>query len=547
MWNRVVGCCLLLFMGLWVRASEPSFGFGPKVLPWVLGPDMLESLQISVHEEVWLELAYSATPEGSVMHAEVAEKVWWIQDRGLVILGGTGLPLPASITQRATIYVHVFRDGLEVPDSPFLLMPQRECVEIGPNVDRVREALAGRAAVDASYLSQVANFLAQNLSELAVQGTSYCVAGYSGVSGEVVINSSGQWTGEAVSRTTAWSEESTPADFLRAKSGGLARSGTSLYGNSADTHVNLGHNNATTGAAGLNRQSCTVGGGEHNEASHDLATVCGGGSNRASGYGSIVAGGWHNTASDYYGVAGGGYDNTVEGSYSVVPGGRENVASGSYAWVGGRNMNLDPGADHSFVWGYAESPQSLTASDSVLFFPKGITGKVGINMPNPTATLDVAGDVRSQIGGTNFYMVPEGAIIMWSGSLASIPSGWQLCDGSNGTPDLRNRFVCGVNDGENPGATGGQDSITLNTSQMPAHAHIFTTNPAGSHTHQIYGNQTTGGWDYASMMANNTGGFNVVSTAPDHVHTGTTQLAGENAPIENRPAYYKLAFIMKMP
>ena len=51
--------------------------------------------------------------------------------------------------------------------------------------------------------------------------------------------------------------------------------------------------------------------------------------------------------------------------------------------------------------------------------------------------------------------LPSGVIVMWSGELDAIPSGWALCDGSNGTPDLRDRFVLGVGAPEYLGSTGG--------------------------------------------------------------------------------------------
>lgn len=56
--------------------------------------------------------------------------------------------------------------------------------------------------------------------------------------------------------------------------------------------------------------------------------------------------------------------------------------------------------------------------------------------------------------------VPNGAIIMWSGTVATIPDGFSLCDGSNGTPDLRNRFVIGAGDTYAVGATGGSSTTT---------------------------------------------------------------------------------------
>ena len=49
--------------------------------------------------------------------------------------------------------------------------------------------------------------------------------------------------------------------------------------------------------------------------------------------------------------------------------------------------------------------------------------------------------------------IPSGVIVMWSGSIDSIPEGWALCDGNNGTPDLRDRFILGTSEGEKPGGT----------------------------------------------------------------------------------------------
>lgn len=63
--------------------------------------------------------------------------------------------------------------------------------------------------------------------------------------------------------------------------------------------------------------------------------------------------------------------------------------------------------------------------------------------------------------------IPAGVILMWNSTIASIPSGWVFCDGTNGTPDLRNLFVrCSNTDagaGDNPGNTGGTDDPTAHT------------------------------------------------------------------------------------
>lgn len=105
---------------------------------------------------------------------------------------------------------------------------------------------------------------------------------------------------------------------------------------------------------------------------------------------------------------------------------------------------------------------------------------------------DPQGDVK-----TSGYPVPSGGIIMWSGTLASIPTGWALCDGSNGTPDLRNRFIMSVPDAvTNPGATGGASSQILTAANLPTHSHgagSLANSNGGVHNH---GGTTNNGGDH---------------------------------------------------
>jgi len=147
-------------------------------------------------------------------------------------------------------------------------------------------------------------------------------------------------------------------------------------------------------------------------------------------------------------------------------------------------------------------------------------------------------------------LVPAGVILLWSGSIASIPSGWNLCDGTNGTPDLRNRFVVAAGDTYAVGATGGADSVTLDASQMPAHTHTFSgsTNTTGAHTHTVAAGNSSGGSNIittGNARSNDTS--YTTSSAGDHSHTfsGTTASTGGGGSHENRPAYYALAYIQK--
>ena len=86
---------------------------------------------------------------------------------------------------------------------------------------------------------------------------------------------------------------------------------------------------------------------------------------------------------------------------------------------------------------------------------------------------------------TELGSIPSGLIAMWSGASDSIPNGWLLCDGNNNTPDLRNRFIVGAGSSYSVGNTGGSDTVSLNTNQIPAHSHGFSLSAAsaGAHTH----------------------------------------------------------------
>jgi hypothetical protein len=132
-----------------------------------------------------------------------------------------------------------------------------------------------------------------------------------------------------------------------------------------------------------------------------------------------------------------------------------------------------------------------------------------------------------------------GMIMLWSGSSATIPSGWLLCDGSSSTPDLRNRFVVGATSTYAVGATGGSaDAIVV------SHTHTATVTDPG-HTHPY--RTGAGGPPYDQVSISSKNEYDV-STATRSAVTGitvansTTGASGTNA---NLPPYYALCYIMK--
>jgi microcystin-dependent protein len=140
--------------------------------------------------------------------------------------------------------------------------------------------------------------------------------------------------------------------------------------------------------------------------------------------------------------------------------------------------------------------------------------------------------------------IPAGLIAMWSGSIGSIPSGWYLCDGSNGTPNLTDKFIIGAGSSYAVNGTGGVSSVTLTTNNLPAHTHTATVTDPG-HTHssnaqqQNSSNQLAGG-----------GGFTTAS-ATATINTATTGISVTNASTGSGTSfsilnpYYALAFIQK--
>lgn len=205
----------------------------------------------------------------------------------------------------------------------------------------------------------------------------------------------------------------------------------------------------------------------------------------------------------------------------------------SYTSIDGTIANSNPiilGSDGKLpeelwlTYGYNYKLVLKDSADVLIYTYDNIYGILG-TIPSSSSTL------------------PSGMILLWSGSIGSIPAGYYLCDGSNGTPDLRNRFIVGSGDTYAVNATGGStDAIVV------SHTHTATsvvTDPG--HTHDWNGRYNTGnsyGANSGGLINNTTA--NPTTSATTGITVATTNAtAGTSGTNANLPPYYSLCYIMK--
>jgi len=147
---------------------------------------------------------------------------------------------------------------------------------------------------------------------------------------------------------------------------------------------------------------------------------------------------------------------------------------------------------------------------------------------------------------------PSGAILLWSGTVANIPSGWVLCDGDNGTPNLLEKFVKGATAGQNPGSTGG--AMSHSHADHAARTHSGTTisdHAAMSHSGMGVTNHDLTTVGFAGTLACIVAPTHKITQPDDHPATShsITQPSGHSARTHdtgsNEPVFYELAYIMK--
>jgi len=168
----------------------------------------------------------------------------------------------------------------------------------------------------------------------------------------------------------------------------------------------------------------------------------------------------------------------------------------------------------------------------------------------PIAPTAAANTNTTQIATTAFVLtngIPSGCIVMWSGSVATIPTGWYICDGTNSTPDLRNKFIVGAGSTYAVAATGGSaDAVVVShthtatsTVNDPGHNH----QPAGGGYFRTLSSSLPQGGGYTGSGGSSDPDTNTETTGITVSTSNSTEgVSGTNA---NLPPYYALAYIMK--
>ena len=155
-----------------------------------------------------------------------------------------------------------------------------------------------------------------------------------------------------------------------------------------------------------------------------------------------------------------------------------------------------------------------------------------------TGVMTATSFVGNGAGLTGIQGIPTGVIMMWSGTIATIPSGFALCDGSNNTPDLRDKFIVGAKQDDGVGAASTAKSNITGSLAATGGSTSATTSQEGVH-------EFTGSEDNSAQVQDASSSYNgiVNKNSRDRHQHGIDWRHTHTVPTV--PPYYVLAFIMK--
>ena len=222
------------------------------------------------------------------------------------------------------------------------------------------------------------------------------------------------------------------------------------------------------------------------------------------------------------------------------------VPAGKTMWVYSTGSNVVDTTNHltSLTLGTALAVAQGGTGTNTLTANNVLLGN-GTSAPQVVAP-GTSGNVLTSNGTTwiSSTAFVSGMIMLWSGSVGSIPSGWVLCDGTNSTPNLTDKFVIGAGSTYDPDDTGGSaDAIVV------SHTHTASssvTDPGHSHTYSRF--STASPYNQTNSLVDPSGSYqdNTTETATTGISVSTTvDSAGSSGTNANLPPYYALAYIMK--
>lgn len=173
-----------------------------------------------------------------------------------------------------------------------------------------------------------------------------------------------------------------------------------------------------------------------------------------------------------------------------------------------------------------------------------------VNNDDQSIKLGTGLILNKNTSSTNSSPIPVSVIMMWYGQVANIPDGWALCNGTNGTPDLQDRFIVAAGKSYNPGDLGEPDQHRHSVNPPSTSLNI---NSAGNHTHKFPGDWYKRDFRNGGYSGIDTSGDNIklktTQSSGNHHHTGTVDIGSFNSASSSglsRPKWYALCFIMKL-
>ena len=400
-------------------AGSPQDIKGIDVLMLSLDPDQLAQNQIQTKEDLWLEVTYHAGENGKAIHEEPGERLWWIGEHPLLVLGGSGLPLPGTLLDRASVWVEVRLAGALLWEGE--IFPRKDKLHLTQDRDQVAKQLAkgGNLRFVASYLAEVANYMAGNSATVSIDSDAYKLNSEPIIDGRGIniktLSSGGAWP------TPAGDYMRFTAERAAFRAGGVDEPHRWFISNLGAYSTALGFNNIANAAYSVSMGNTTETYGE--------GSVAMGADTRVDGNFAFAGGEASTAVGDYAFSYGASTD--ADGDRSVAMGNATTAQGNNSVAMGSSTVALGPA---SFVAGSASRAEGI--SSFAMGFNSKAIGDSSIAVGNFN---DANGDYSVALGNSNDASYAATAIGRYnvdSGSASSWLSADPLFTVGNGSTGL---------------------------------------------------------------------------------------------------------------